>query len=172
VKRFLSILILTFLLSPLAFAQLPGPQAGGGGGSGAKSFVHLNAGNARASTNTTIVIYATLAATGTDLTVTHSATLGTSVRCNTAGKYLVQYTGRLGASGVVYLIQSATLTNSPTSVTARSSSSAVVTTDPIFSGGAIINCAVDDLLWMNYGQNPSITGNGDWNNQMTILGPL
>lgn len=33
-KRFLSILILTFLLSPLAFAQLPGPQPGGGGSSG------------------------------------------------------------------------------------------------------------------------------------------
>lgn len=137
----------------------------------AKSLVILNAGNTRASTNTNNIIYATLTDSGNDLTVTHSATLGSYVTCATAGVYFVNYMGRLASNSSVYLVQRSSLTNTPATSDIRAATSST-TSDPYLTGGAIINCAANDIVWMHYSVNPSTTGQGDNANQFQMFGPF
>jgi hypothetical protein len=65
-------------------------SGGGGGGAntGTPSEIRLDSSNGHGSTNTAIIKWTTITTnTGSDLTLTQSATLGDSVTVNTAGNY-------------------------------------------------------------------------------------
>jgi hypothetical protein len=134
------------------------------------SFVHLNAGNARASTNTNLVIYSTVENTGTAFTVVHSATLGSSIQIETAGVYIVNFNGFLNVAGIAYLVKKTSITNTPAAADLFGFGSTVNTTYPHFSSSVTLRAAENDYVYMYYTQNPSTASNTY--NTITILGPF
>jgi hypothetical protein len=139
---------------------------GGGGGSGASTFLEYNTPSSAGSTNTYILRFATaVKSVGTDVTYVSNSINGDTFKVNTAGRYMVSFQMRTNVTAYYGIKKSASISNS---LTFNESDWYGAQNGATFGHCSfMIDCAVNDFIYFLSTSTSSTTSS-----RITITGPF